>query len=78
LAAKLDFDVDETIIDFVRKNPESVKISTEKSLNEKLNEAFARDADKASHLITRMGLWNHIPITESVYPYYLKAIKRGP
>lgn len=78
LAAKLDFDVDETIIDFVRKNPESVKISTEKSLNEKLNEAFARDADKASHLITRMGLWSHIPITEAVYPYYMRAVKKGP
>ncbi len=78
LACKLDFSIDQAIVDYVSKNPQTVKISTEKSLTEKLNEAFARDADKASHLITRMGLWSHIPITEAVYPYYMKAVKRGP
>jgi tRNA nucleotidyltransferase/poly(A) polymerase len=73
LAAKLGFDVDNDIIEFVRKNPQSVKISTEKVMAEKLDEAFTRDADKAAHLITKMGLWNYIPISEKAYPYYLKA-----
>jgi poly(A) polymerase len=75
LAAKLDFDLDDAIVQFVQQNPESVKISTEKAMAEKLNEAFKRDADKASYLITKLGLWNHIPITEAVYPYYIKAVK---
>lgn len=73
LACKLDFDLDQAIIDFVSKNPETVRISTEKSMTEKLNDAFTRDADKASHLITKMNLWNYVPVTEKVYPYYMKA-----
>jgi tRNA nucleotidyltransferase/poly(A) polymerase len=72
LAAKLDFDVDPSIIDFVQKNPESIKIASDKSLAEKLDEAFTRDADKASFLISKMNIWNHIPITKTVYPYYAK------
>lgn len=75
LAAKLGFDVDDSIINFVQKNPETVKISTEKSLSEKLNQAFDKDADKASYLLNKMGLWNYIPITEKVYPYYMKYFK---
>ena len=75
LACKLGFDIDQSIIDFVRKNPDSVKISTTKSLSEKLNEAFTRDADRASYLITKMGLWNYIPIIDKAQPYYLKNVK---
>jgi tRNA nucleotidyltransferase/poly(A) polymerase len=75
LAAKLDFDVDKPIIEFVKKNPDSIKISSEKSLAEKLNEAFAKDADKASYLLTQMGLWNYVPITEPMRPYYAKHVK---
>jgi poly(A) polymerase len=72
LACKLDFDLDQSIIDYVSKNPQTVKISTEKSMNEKLNEAFTRNPNKAVELITKMNLWNHIPITEKIYPYYVK------
>lgn len=75
LACKLDFNLDQAIIDYVSKNPDTVKISTEKSLTEKLNEAFAKDADKASYLLDKMNLWNYIPITQSVYPYYIKHTK---
>lgn len=75
LATKLDFNVDKSIIDYVAKNPETVKISTEKSLNDKLGEAFARDPDKASYLITQMNLWNQIPISEVMQPYYMKYVK---
>ena len=72
LATKLDFDLDNDIIEYVRKNPQTVKISTEKTMTDKLNEAFTRDPDKAARLITQMGLWNYIPVTEKVYPYYVK------
>jgi hypothetical protein len=74
LAAKLDFDLDPSIITYVQQHPDVVKISTNKVMLEKLNEAFQRDADKASHLITQMGLWHHIPIPEIVQPYYQKFV----
>lgn len=75
LACKLDFDIDDSIINYVIKNPLTIKMSTEKSMAEKLNEAFRRDPEKASYLIGKMDLWNHIPIIESVYPYYQKHLQ---
>lgn len=75
LACKLDFRIDKSIIDFVRKNPQTVQISTDKVMNEKLTQAFEKDADKASRLITQMGLWNLIPINQKVYPYYMAYLK---
>lgn len=75
LACKLDFDLDDSIIQYVRAHPDTVKISTEKTMNDKLNEAFTRNPDKAADLITRMNLWSYIPITEKAYPYYMKQIK---
>jgi poly(A) polymerase len=73
LACKLNFDIDESIINFVKQNPESVKLSTPKSLNEKLTEAFKHNPDKAADLLTQMGLWSYIPINKNIYPYYMKV-----
>ncbi len=77
LAAKLGFEVDDAIIQYVRKNPQTVKLSTDKVMVEKLNEAFTRDPDRASYLVKEMGLWKLIPITKIVYPYYVKYNEAG-
>jgi len=73
LATKLDFDVDTSIIEFVRDNPSVINVSTKKVMKEKLDEAFTRDPNKASYLVSEMGLWNHIPISNAIYPYYMRA-----
>lgn len=78
LACKLGFDIDDSIINYVNKNPQSVKISTEKVTKDKLTDAFKRDPDKASFLITKMNLWNHIPIINTAYPYYRKFLQGKP
>jgi poly(A) polymerase len=75
LACKLGFEIDPAIINFVSKNPQTVKISTDKVMNEKINSAFDKDPNKAARLITQMNLWNYIPITEKVYPYYMQRGK---
>lgn len=75
LACKLGFEIDPAIVDFIRKNPQVAKISTEKVTNEKLNQAFEKDPDKAARLITQMNLWQQIPINEKVQPYYMKNVK---
>ncbi len=75
LACKLDFDIDNSIIDYVSKYPQTVKISTDKSMAEKLGQAFNRDGDKASHFITKMGLWNYIPIVAPAYTHYQKYLQ---
>ena len=77
LACKLGFDIDSSIIEYVKKNPNSIKISTPKSIAEKLNEAFKRDGDKASFLLSKMGLWKFVPILDIMQPYYKKALING-
>jgi tRNA nucleotidyltransferase/poly(A) polymerase len=77
LATKLGFDIDDKIIAYVQKNPSSVRIATEKVLADKMNEAFTYDADRASNLLTKMNLWNYVPITEKVHPYYIRHVKGG-
>jgi len=74
LASKLDFDIDPSIIAYVQKNPRTVKIATNKVLVEKLNDAFQKNHEKATYYINKMHLWDHIPITEVVQPYYMKTV----
>lgn len=74
LSSKLGFDIDQSIIDFIKSHPDTVKIGTDKALNDKLNEAFTKDADRATSNLTKMNLWNYVPITEIMYPYYKGTI----
>lgn len=72
LSSKLDFDIDDSILNFVYKHPESINISTQTSLKEKLDSAFEKDADRAVFNINKMKLWGYVPITEKMYPFYIK------
>lgn len=72
LASKLDFNIDKSIIEYVKNNPDVIKISTPSSLKEKLDESFTWDPDKTDYLLTQMNLWNYIPITDKAYPFYMK------
>jgi tRNA nucleotidyltransferase/poly(A) polymerase len=72
LSSKLDFDIDPSIVEFVTAHPQSVKISTDKVMAEKINEAFNRNPERANYYVTKMNLWNYIPITDVVQPYYMK------
>lgn len=77
LAAKLGFEVDEKIIKWVKEHPEVIRFGSEKSLTQKLNKALDYDINKTLRLLTEMNLWNHIPINERLYPYYVKRLKEG-
>lgn len=72
LACKLDFDIDKSIIEYVKKYPNTVKVASQSTLEEKLNTSFEKDSDKASFFINQMNLWDYIPITKEIYPFYLK------
>lgn len=72
LSSKLDFDIDQSIINFVQKNPESINISTQNSLTKKLDEAFEKNPSRAVYNISKMNLWKYMPITDLISPYYKK------
>ena len=68
LAAKLDFEIDPEIKKWVKANPDSILISSDKALSEKLNKALSYNPEKTIKCLDEMNLWNYIPITEPVYP----------
>lgn len=61
LAAKLNFNIDKSIIDFVKENPNTVFNSTQKSLNDKLNEALKYNKEKTIYYLNEMNLSKLIP-----------------
>lgn len=75
LATKLDFNIDNSIVEYVKNNPKIIENSTPKTVSDKLNFAFNKDPDKASFYLNKMNLWNYVPILESMTPYYLKYNK---
>jgi|ERR1700722_2838543 len=72
LASKLGFDVDPEIIEWVSKNKDFVRMSSEGYLAKNLDKALSKDPDRSVYLITKMNLWDTLPITDSLYPYYAK------
>jgi tRNA nucleotidyltransferase/poly(A) polymerase len=75
LSCKLDFEIDDAIIEFVINNISKINTSNNKGVSKKINDAFAKNPNKASFYLTKMNLWNYIPITEVVYPHYIAYIR---
>lgn len=76
LAAKLDFDIDPKMVEWVKKHPETVKIASSKTLTEKLNKSLSFNPERTTFYLDQMNLWEHIPITKELYSYYIKRIAK--
>mgnify|MGYP003335323180 CR=1 FL=1 len=76
LSAKLDFDVDEKIIQFLKKNPNNFKLPSQKFAIEKLNKSIELNPDRTIYLINKLDLWDYLPMTEKLLPYYKGSIKK--
>lgn len=74
LAAKLGFEVDNEIIDWIKKNPESIANVKPKYLAKKLGQAIHFDVEKTARLLTEMGLWSYVPILPELEPYYKSSL----
>lgn len=75
LAAKLGFEIDEEIINWVKKNPQSIQNASKHTLTEKLNGALEYNAEKTVHYLDIMGLWDYVPVNEKLYPWYKQRVK---
>jgi tRNA nucleotidyltransferase/poly(A) polymerase len=62
LAAKLDFEVDNEIIEWVAKNPQSIANCKPKYLVDKLQKALYYDREKTISLLDQMDLWKFITV----------------
>lgn len=75
LACKLGFDIDQSIVEYVRNNPKSLLFASDTGLSEKLNKALEKDADKVVYYLDKMGLWDIVPVTQKLYPYKVQHDK---
>jgi len=69
MAAKLDFDVDENIISWVKENPESFANADPTYLSKKLNQSIEYNKAKVVSLLDRMNLWSYVPNVDVLFPY---------
>ncbi len=69
LAAKLNFEVDQEIIDWVKKNPQNFADAKSKYLSDKLQKAIDADKNKTIKLLDQMNLWKYIPPVPDLLPY---------
>lgn len=72
LSAKLDFDVDPEIIKFISKNKDMVRLSSDSYLKKNLDKAMKKNPERAVAVINATNLWDVIPMTEELQPYYAK------
>jgi tRNA nucleotidyltransferase/poly(A) polymerase len=72
MAAKLDFDIDEEIVDWVRKNGALVKNSHIGYLSKKINSSMEINPEKTVEVIGQLDLWDHLPAVPSLAPYMIK------
>jgi tRNA nucleotidyltransferase/poly(A) polymerase len=56
LAAKIGFEIDESIVSFVRSNPDIIRNVNKKFINDKIRQAMSFDSEKTNRYISQMGL----------------------
>lgn len=61
LACKLGFEVDQEIIDWVRRHPDTMSKPSQQYTSKKLLKAIKYDKSKTVKLLDAMGLWKYIP-----------------
>lgn len=70
LAAKLGFDVEPAIIDWVRRNPSALMDGVKpRYVSQKLSKAMQYDSERTVALLDKMGLWHEVPMTDEMIPY---------
>jgi tRNA nucleotidyltransferase/poly(A) polymerase len=72
LSSKLDFDVPKEIVDWIIKHKDILRMENDKYLIKNINKAMEKNPERAVYLINKMDLWDILPITDSLRPYYNK------
>jgi tRNA nucleotidyltransferase (CCA-adding enzyme) len=73
-AAKLGFEVDDSIISWVKNNPDVITNIKPNYFAKKIREALSFDQEKTRRLIDKMGMWKHV----SHMPEFFKDIQGRP
>lgn len=70
MASKLDFKIADRVKDYIKSNPDSIKFGENSVLISKLNKSFITNPQLTYKNLTELNLWQHIPISETMQPFY--------
>lgn len=73
LSAKLDFDIDPSIIDWVRENPNKMAESSRDYLTKKLNSSLNYNEERTVQALNDMNLWSYVPAVSRLAPYMIRG-----
>jgi tRNA nucleotidyltransferase (CCA-adding enzyme) len=71
LASKLNFNIDQEILNFVKKYPHLIANCKEKYLSKKLKQSFQYNREKTSQFLTQLNLWKYIPTTPELIEFHV-------
>lgn len=75
ISSKLGFEVDEEIMDWIKKNPASIGTPDRAYVVKKLQAAFEFNPDNTARLLDELGLWDHLPLGKDVIQKWVQHIK---
>ena len=75
LSSKLDFDVDKSIIEWVKNNPSSLSNVRHQYLVKKLAKAIKYNKEKTQDLLSEMDLWKFTPPLKEIQEFMIKNVK---
>ncbi len=76
MAAKLGFTLDDEIVSWVKANPQSLVSPHPNYVTDKIQEAFQYNPQVASQVISQLGLWSYIPVSDKLAPYLTQGAGR--
>lgn len=76
MAAKLGFIVDNEIINWVRKNPQSISTPDQRYVTSKLGQALNYNPAVTTKLMDQMGLWQYAPASPQLTQYMSQDVRR--
>ena len=77
LAAKLGFEVDSSIKDWILKHPELIANSRPDYISKKLKKAAEFNPEIAGNLLTELGLWKYVPLIPELIEYQKEGLVRS-
>jgi len=69
LSAKLDFNIDPEIINWVKSKPDLAGNASDKYLVKKLNKSIKYNLDRTIDALDKMNIWSYIPPIKELSPY---------
>jgi tRNA nucleotidyltransferase/poly(A) polymerase len=69
LSAKLDFDVDDNIINWIKENPEKLSTVDQSYVVKKINKGLSYNPKRVLDFLDKTDLWNYVPPVKELIPY---------